>query len=207
MLAWSRLGVLIGLLVLLPLAAVAASPPGAGDKAAPALPEPLTREAVRELVSRLSDTEVRELLLAQLDKVAAPAPDAAAPPVAAGLAGNVDRARSELGAVLRAAPDVPATLGAAVARYSRDAPRSTCSASPPCSSSCWRSPASPSAWWDDCSPASVAGSTAARRRPRCGWREPRDPSGAGLPVPGGLRRYRLRGIPGSLRGPRGHPRD
>ena len=115
---WSRLGVLIGLLVLLPLAAVAAGQPGAGDKAAPALPEPLTREAVRELVSRLSDAEVRELLLAQLDKVAAPAPDAAAPPVAAGLAGNVDRARSELGAMLRAAPDLPATLGAAVARYS-----------------------------------------------------------------------------------------
>lgn len=41
--------------------------------AAPALPEPLTREAVRELVSRLSDAEVRQLLLAQLDRAATPA--------------------------------------------------------------------------------------------------------------------------------------
>jgi moderate conductance mechanosensitive channel len=115
---WSRLGLLIGLLALLPLAALAAGQPGAENKAAPALPEPLTREAVRELMSRLSDAEVRELLLAQLDKVAAPEASEAAPPMAADLAGNVDHARSELGAVLRAAPDLPATLGAAVARYS-----------------------------------------------------------------------------------------
>src|SRR6185369_10811020 len=109
---------LIGLLALLPLAALAAGQSGAENKTAPALPEPLTREAVRELVARLSDAEVRELLLAQLDKVAAPATDDEAAPVAAGLAGNVDHARGELGAVLRAAPDLPATLSAAVARYS-----------------------------------------------------------------------------------------
>ncbi|MGI9374203.1 MAG: hypothetical protein ACR2OJ_17075, partial [Hyphomicrobiales bacterium] len=34
------------------------------------LPEPLTQEAVRELVSKLSDTEVRQLLLDRLDAVA-----------------------------------------------------------------------------------------------------------------------------------------
>jgi moderate conductance mechanosensitive channel len=115
---WSRLGLLIGLLALLPLAALAAGQPGAENKTAPALPEPLTRDAVRELVARLSDAEVRELLLAQLDKVAAPEAGEAAPPMAADLAGNVDHARGELGAVLRAAPDLPATLSAAVARYS-----------------------------------------------------------------------------------------
>ena len=38
--------------------------------------------------------------------------------MATGLAGNVDHARSELGAVLRSAPDLPAALGAAVARFS-----------------------------------------------------------------------------------------
>jgi small-conductance mechanosensitive channel len=38
-----------------------------------ALPEPLTKESVRELVSRLSDEEVRKLLLDQLDRAAAPA--------------------------------------------------------------------------------------------------------------------------------------
>lgn len=38
--------------------------------AATALPEPLTQEAVRELVSRLSDEQVRQLLLEQLDRAA-----------------------------------------------------------------------------------------------------------------------------------------
>ena len=37
------------------------------------MPEPLTHESVRELVSRLSDEEVRKLLLDQLDRAAAPA--------------------------------------------------------------------------------------------------------------------------------------
>ena len=98
--------------------AAAAPPAGSEKPASVKLPEPLTREAIRELVARLSDAEVRGLLLAQLDKVAAPEADQAAPAMAAGLAGNVDHARSELGAVLRAAPDLPAALGAAVARFS-----------------------------------------------------------------------------------------
>jgi moderate conductance mechanosensitive channel len=43
-----------------------------------ALPEPLTREALRDLLARLSDAQVRELLIAQLDQeiAAAPAPTA-----------------------------------------------------------------------------------------------------------------------------------
>ena len=46
----------------------------AEHKAAPAkLPEPLTHDAIRELVSRLSDSEVRALLIQQLDRAAAPA--------------------------------------------------------------------------------------------------------------------------------------
>ena len=41
----------------------------AGESAAAApLPEPLTREALRDLVARLSDAEVRTMLLAQLDR-------------------------------------------------------------------------------------------------------------------------------------------
>jgi len=60
------------------LAMVAAFPAGAKDASAaakaPALPEPLTKESVRELVSRLSDEEVRKLLLDQLDRAAAAAP-------------------------------------------------------------------------------------------------------------------------------------
>ena len=116
---WGRLAALACALLALPLVAAAAAPPGGSEKPASVkLPEPLTREAIRELVARLSDGEVRELLLAQLDKAAAPEADQATPLMAAGLAGNVDHARSELGAVLRAAPDLPAVLGAAVTRFS-----------------------------------------------------------------------------------------
>ena len=115
---WSRLAALVCVLSLLPLVATAAPPAGPDKPASVKLPEPLTREAIRELVARLSDAEVRGLLLAQLDKVAAPEADQAAPDMATGLAGNVDHARSELGALLRSAPDLPAALGAAVARFS-----------------------------------------------------------------------------------------
>ncbi len=85
----------------------------------PTLPEPLTREAIRDLVARLSDAEVRQLLVAQLDKVAAPAtaqPEAGMS--AAMMASHTDRVRARVGAVLRAAPAVPGELRAAVGRYS-----------------------------------------------------------------------------------------
>lgn len=50
-----------------------AAPQPPATSAAPAtLPEPLTKDAVRELVSRLSDAEVRRLLIEQLDRGAAP---------------------------------------------------------------------------------------------------------------------------------------
>ncbi len=58
--------------------ALAAEP--AAGAAAPTLPESLTREEVRDVVSRLSDAEVRAVLIQQLDKVAA-ATAAAEPPV------------------------------------------------------------------------------------------------------------------------------
>jgi small-conductance mechanosensitive channel len=96
--------------------AVAADKP-AKEKAVE-LPEPLTREAIRELVSRLSDAEVRALLLTQLDKAAAPAGAAADESMAAGLAGDMDRARTGIGAVLRSWPLLPAAFGDAVRRFS-----------------------------------------------------------------------------------------
>ena len=68
--------ILVGLLAAA-CAALAAFPAAAQTHAtkakATALPEPLTHESVRELVSRLSDEEVRRLLLDQLDRAAAPA--------------------------------------------------------------------------------------------------------------------------------------
>ncbi|HSF02535.1 MAG TPA: hypothetical protein VLA62_05975, partial [Solirubrobacterales bacterium] len=100
-----------------------AGPAAGADKPAPVeLPQPLTREAIRELVSRLSDAEVRGMLLAQLDKAAAPAVDGASKPMASGLAADMHHSRGEIGAVLRAAPDVPAALTDAVRRFSEGRP-------------------------------------------------------------------------------------
>ena len=53
--------------------ACAQSKTSKATSAATALPEPLTHDSVRELVSRLSDEEVRKLLIDQLDRSAAPA--------------------------------------------------------------------------------------------------------------------------------------
>jgi hypothetical protein len=106
---WGGLVILVTMLSTLPLVAAAASKSGGSDKAVE-LPEPLTKDAIRELVSRLSDKEVRDLLLTQLDKVAAPPASKTAGTMAGGLAGKMDRTRTELGAVLRAAPGVPAEV-------------------------------------------------------------------------------------------------
>ena len=116
---WGRLSVVACVLWILPLAAAAATPAAGSETAATvALPQPLTRDAISQLVARLSDREVRALLLAQLEKTAAPAADEGAAPVAAGFAARVDRARTEIGAVLRSWRELPAALGAAVARFS-----------------------------------------------------------------------------------------
>ena len=88
--------------------------------------------------------------------------------MAAGLAGNVDRARGELGAVLRAGPTCPPRSAPRWPGTPKAAPRPICCSSPRCSPSCWRSAGSPSAWWDGCSPASGVGSTAARAT-ASGW--------------------------------------
>ena len=99
---WGRLAVLVCALAALPLVAEAATQPAGAEKAAAVeLPQPLTREAIRELVARLSDAEVRELLLAQLDKAAGPAEGGSGEPMATDLASDMDRARTDFGAVLR----------------------------------------------------------------------------------------------------------
>jgi moderate conductance mechanosensitive channel len=115
--SWGRLAALACVLLALPMGAAAASKSG-GAKKGVELPEPLTKDAIRELVSRLSDEEVRDLLLAQLDKAAAPAASQPAGTMAGGIAGEMDRSRAGFAAMLQAAPVVPAELGAAVGRYS-----------------------------------------------------------------------------------------
>jgi len=65
----------------------------------PALPETITKESVRELLSRLSDAQVRNLLIDQLDRTAAStskAPAAAGASDRAGMAGMVDQHAGEM---------------------------------------------------------------------------------------------------------------
>jgi moderate conductance mechanosensitive channel len=70
------------------------------------LPEPLTHDALRDLVARLSDTEVRRLLLAQLDRDIA-----AAARADQAMIGGMDREamalRESWGAMLAAVPALP----------------------------------------------------------------------------------------------------
>jgi small-conductance mechanosensitive channel len=78
----------------------------------PALPEPLTKESIRELVARLSDDEVRKLLLDQLDRAAAAAPASAKEGM--GMSGMVDEhagaMRTTLGGLEAAYYAFPDTL-------------------------------------------------------------------------------------------------
>ena len=115
--SWGRVAVLAIALSMCPVLGMPARDAAADEKAVK-LPEPLTRDAIRELVARLSDAEVRQLLLSQLDKAAAPEEKSAEDSMATGLAGDVDRARTEFGAVLRAGPQVSGALADAVARFS-----------------------------------------------------------------------------------------
>ena len=109
---------------------VAAMPPGlAKDKAGPAgaaatkLPEPLTRESIRELVSRLDDAEVRKLLIDQLDRAAAPVtvtvkkPDDIAE-MAHAKSAEFERMRERAAVVFASAGAVPAALGQVAVRMS-----------------------------------------------------------------------------------------
>src|SRR5262245_50556143 len=114
---WGRLVALALVLSALPLGGAEAAS-SSGKAPAVELPQPLTRDAIRELVARLSDAEVRQLLLSQLDKAAAPEAKPEDAAMATGLASRFDHARDDLRAVLRAAPTLPAELGAAVGRFS-----------------------------------------------------------------------------------------
>jgi small-conductance mechanosensitive channel len=111
--------VLVPSLLVLPAGVSAAAKAGGTPAKTVTLPEPLTHEAIRELVARLSDDEVRQLLLAQLDKAAAPNPPKAEQgSPAANIEREADLIHGRVTAVLRAAPTVPGELMAAVRRFS-----------------------------------------------------------------------------------------
>jgi len=88
----------------------AKDPPGA--EKVPSLPQPLTKESIRELVSRLSDDQVRRLLLDQLDRTAAAA--STSPRSEMGMSGMVDEhagaMRTTLGGLETAYYALPDTL-------------------------------------------------------------------------------------------------
>jgi small-conductance mechanosensitive channel len=93
--------------------------------AAPAptkLPEPLTPETARELVSRLSDEEVRKLLLQQLDRAAARPAEKPQATSATGMLGAVNRgagaARDGVVEIVTAVATMPAAVGGVVGKLS-----------------------------------------------------------------------------------------
>jgi hypothetical protein len=88
----------------------------AAPKAVPKLPEPLTRDAIRELVSRLSDSEVRALLLQQLDRAAAPTAKGDTSMVMS-MESETQRARARMDELFGALMQLPDTLGAIRDRF------------------------------------------------------------------------------------------
>ena len=82
----------------------------AAPKAEPKLPEPLTHDAIRELVSRLSDKEVRTLLIQQLDRAAAPSKKGDADMVMS-MESETQRARARMDELFGALAQLPDTLG------------------------------------------------------------------------------------------------
>ena len=95
--------------------AFAQSKSGKAKAAATTLPEPLTHDSIRELVSRLSDEDVRKLLIDQLDRAAVPskAKDMAMSGMVEHNAGMV---RERLGELRDAFLALPATSAEVVAK-------------------------------------------------------------------------------------------
>jgi len=107
---------------LLAMAIVAVGPAFAQGKSAKpkqeatALPEPLTHESIRELVSRLDDEAVRKLLITQLDRSAAPARGKGGEAMSGMVEANAGMVRARLGELRDAFYAMPATLNEVVAK-------------------------------------------------------------------------------------------
>ena len=107
---------------LLAVAVVASGPAFAQGKPAKpkheatALPEPLTHDSIRELVSRLSDEDVRKLLISQLDRAAVPGKGHADKAMSGMVEANAGMVRARLGELRDAFYALPATLGDVVAK-------------------------------------------------------------------------------------------
>ncbi len=110
-----------GLLVLA-VAGISVDPAYAQSKsskakpAATTLPEPLTHDSIRELVSRLSDEDVRKLLIDQLDRSAAPAKGKGDKAMSGMVEENAGMVRERLGELKDAFLALPMTLGEVVTK-------------------------------------------------------------------------------------------
>jgi small-conductance mechanosensitive channel len=95
-----------------------AAPAPSNPATAPAtLPEPLTPEAIRELISRLSDTEVRKLLINQLDRAAVKTEaDGDMTDMVGAMDKGSSRLRERAERVLRAGGRLPEGIGHVVGR-------------------------------------------------------------------------------------------
>jgi small-conductance mechanosensitive channel len=106
-------------MAVVPAAAHAKTQDAAHKAAPPKLPEPLTHDAIRELVSRLSDSEVRALLIQQLDRAAAPAAKSDANLVMS-MESEAQRARQRMDELWGAFMQLPETLSAMKTRFETD---------------------------------------------------------------------------------------
>ena len=89
---------------------------GKPKAAATELPEPLTHDSIRELVSRLSDEDVRKLLINQLDRSAASSQGKAGMAMSGMVEHNAGMVRERLGELKEAFFALPATLQDVVAK-------------------------------------------------------------------------------------------
>lgn len=114
-----RVGVAAFAFLVLAGAALAATAQPASTTSA--LSQPLTPEATRDLVSRLSDEDVRKLLIEQLDRASAPA---AQPQAGMAMMGAMGESavmwRTRVAEIGRATLDLPATIASAFGRLFAD---------------------------------------------------------------------------------------
>lgn len=117
---WGLAAALAAAALAQPFAALAKGQDGkAADKAEQKLPDPLTKEAIRELAARLTDAEVRRLLIQQLDRAAAP--DKAKPDDMGGMVMSMEKdaqlLRQRADQLAQALLQLPDTLQDAHARF------------------------------------------------------------------------------------------
>jgi len=122
---WGLAAALAAAAAILPAAAHAKGQDGkAADKAEQKLPDPLTKEAIRELAARLTDAEVRQLLIQQLDRAAAP--DKAEANDMSGMVMSMEKdaqvTRQRAGELLQALAQLPETLRAVHERLTEGRP-------------------------------------------------------------------------------------